>query len=169
MKNKPLIFGLGILLLSLCSLTGAQAQQGGIGLRVGGHTAGISGKYFMRESLALEGILGTGFGRRGFQLTALIEQHADAFSVPGLRWFYGGGAHVGFFKGRYYHKRSSRHYEDSYNRTLTTVGIDGIVGLEYQITEIPLSLSLDFKPFFEGNRDGIFLYGDGALTVRYTF
>ncbi|MBC3538921.1 hypothetical protein ACFSC6_03665 [Rufibacter sediminis] len=169
MRNKHLIFGLGILLLSVFHLNSAQAQTGGIGLRVGGQTGGISGKYFFRDAIAFEGILGTGWGRRGFQLTGLIEFHAPALNVEGLQWFYGGGAHVGVFRGRYYHKPSNKHYVESYNRTLTTVGIDGIVGLEYQITEIPISVGLDFKPFFETNRDGLFLYGDGALTVRYTF
>ncbi|RNI31529.1 hypothetical protein [Rufibacter latericius] len=169
MRNKHLIFGLGILLLSLANLPSAQAQKAGIGLRLGGHTGGISGKYFFRDALAVEALLGTGWGRRGLQLTGLVEIHASAFDVEGLRWFYGGGTHVGFFKGRYYHKPSNRHYAESYNRNLTTVGIDGIVGLEYQITEIPVSLGIDFKPFIETNRDGLFLYGDGALTVRYTF
>ncbi|WP_207435257.1 hypothetical protein [Sabulibacter ruber] len=168
MRNKHLIFGLALVLLSLANLKTAQAQTAGIGLRVGGYAAGITGKYFFRDDLAFEGILGTGFGRRGFQLTGLAEIHAPAFGVQGLQWFYGGGAHVGFFRGRYYHSPSSRHYADSYDRNLTTVGIDGIVGLEYQITEIPISVGIDFKPFFETNRDGLFLYGDGALTVRYT-
>ncbi|GGK63102.1 hypothetical protein ACD591_00560 [Rufibacter glacialis] len=169
MRNKHLIFGLGLLLLSLANLEKAQAQEVGLGLRVGGYSAGISGKYFISESQAIEGILGTGFGRRGFQLTGLLEQHASAFDVQGLRWFYGAGGHIGVFRGRYYYKPTNKHYEESYHRTLATVGIDGIVGLEYQITEIPISLGVDFKPFIEANRDGLFLYGDGALTVRYTF
>ncbi|ALI98420.1 hypothetical protein [Rufibacter tibetensis] len=169
MKNKHLIFGLVLVLLSLTKLESAQAQTVGLGLRVGGYSAGVSGKYFFREDRAIEGILGTGFGRRGFQLTGLLEQHAVAFGIQGLQWFYGAGGHVGIFRGRYYHKPSSKHYEDSYNKTLVTLGVDGIVGLEYQITEIPISVGIDFKPFFEVNRDGLFLYPDGALTVRYTF
>ncbi|WP_210463426.1 hypothetical protein [Rufibacter roseolus] len=169
MRNKHLIFGLGILMLSFANLQIAQAQKAGLGLRVGGYSAGISGKYFFRDAVAFEGILGTGLGRRGFQLTGLFELHAPAFAVPGLQWFYGGGAHVGAFRGRYYFKSSNKHYVENYDRNLATVGIDGIVGLEYQITEIPISLGVDFKPFIETNRAGLFLYGDGALTVRYTF
>jgi hypothetical protein len=169
MKNKHLIFGLAVLLLSFANRESAQAQTVGLGLRVGGYNAGISGKYFFRDNLAIEGILGTGFGRRGFQLTSLVEQHASAFGIEGLQWFYGAGAHIGVFRGRYYHEPSNKHYVDSYNRTLATLGVDGIVGLEYQITEIPISVGIDFKPFIDINRDGLFLYGDGALTVRYTF
>jgi hypothetical protein len=169
MKNKHLIFGLAFLLFSFINLESARAQTVGLGLRIGGYSAGISGKYFFQDDLAIEGILGTGFGRRGFQLTGLLEQHASAFGINGLQWFYGAGAHVGFFNGRYYHKPSNKHYRDSYDRTLATLGLDGIVGLEYQITEIPISVGIDFKPFIDINRDGLFVYPDGALTVRYTF
>lgn len=168
MKNKSVIFGLSLVLLSL-SFGTAKAQKVGVGVRLGGFTAGISGKYYMGDSRAIEGILGTSFGRRGFQLTGLYEIHAGAFGVSNLQWFYGAGAHIGSFQGRYYHKRTYRHYDDSYNKQLTTVGIDGIVGLEYQITEIPISVGLDFKPFIDVNEDGLFLFGDGALTIRYTF
>ncbi|GAB2546470.1 hypothetical protein GCM10027189_31460 [Rufibacter soli] len=169
MKNKHLIFALGLLLFSFGNHFTAQAQKHGVGLRVGGYTSGISGKFFLQPDAALEVILGTGFTRRGFQLTGLYEKHAPALGISSLQWFYGAGAHIGSFRGRYYHPRSYKHYYESYDRTLTTVGIDGIVGLEYQITEIPISLGLDFKPFIEVNRDGLFPFADGALTIRYTF
>lgn len=169
MKSKRLIFGLGLWGLAFGVVDTAQAQVGGIGFRVGGYSAGISGKYFFKDDLAFEGILGNGFSRLGFQMTGLFEKHHPAFGLDGLQWFYGGGAHVGSFKGRHYYRPSHRRYTESYNKSLMTVGIDGIVGLEYQITEIPLSVGLDFKPFIETNQDGVFLLPEGALTVRYTF
>lgn len=141
----------------------------GIGIRVGGLSSGVSGKYFFKDQVAVEGIVGTNFGRRGFHLTGLYEIHAETLGVPGLQWFYGAGAHIGAYKGRYYHDRRYKKYDDSFNKTLITVGIDGIVGLDYQITEIPVSVGIDFKPFLDVNQDGLFLLPDGALTVRYTF
>ncbi|MFC6997336.1 hypothetical protein [Rufibacter roseus] len=168
MKNKSVIFGLGLVLLSL-SFGTAKAQEFGLGVRLGGYTSGITGKYYMGNSRAIEGILGTSFGRRGFQLTGLYEIHADALGIQNLQWFYGVGAHIGSFAGRHYYKRGHKYYHDSYHDQLTTVGIDGIVGLEYQITEIPISVGLDFKPFIDVNQDGLFLFPDGALTIRYIF
>ncbi|MBA9078102.1 MULTISPECIES: hypothetical protein [Rufibacter] len=169
MKKLRFIFGLSLLWCCLFSVTQARAQQHGVGIRVGGLSSGISGKYFLNGSAAIEAIIGTSFGRKGFHLTGLYELHASALGVPGLQWFYGAGAHIGSYKGRYYHDRTYKHYYDSANKTLATVGIDGIVGLEYQITEIPVSVGIDFKPFLDVNQDGLFLFPDGALTVRYTF
>lgn len=156
-------------MLLLLAWNPVQAQKVGVGVRLGGYTSGLSGKYYADDRVAYEGIIGTSFGRRGVQLTGLYELHADALGLQNLRWFYGIGGHVGFFKSRYYYKYGNKHYPDAAGEPLTTVGIDGIVGLEYQITEIPISLGLDFKPFIDVNRDGVFLFGDGALTIRYTF
>jgi hypothetical protein len=49
------------------------------------------------------------------------------------------------------------------------IGVDGQIGLEYVFEEIPLNLSIDWKPAF--NIIGItnFWAGDAALSVRYTF
>ncbi|WP_192821951.1 hypothetical protein [Rufibacter sp. LB8] len=170
MKNKILIFAAAVVLTCLGQT--AQAQQAsnlGVGARVGGFSSGVSVKYFYRENVALEGVVGTNFGRKGFHLLGLYELHAPAFNVRNLQWFYGAGAHVGSYKGRYYHERTYAGYNDSYDKTLTTMGIDGIVGLEYKIAEIPIQVSTDFKPFLDVNRDGLFLLPDWSLTVRYSF
>ncbi|MGV3539195.1 MAG: hypothetical protein ACO1OQ_05250 [Rufibacter sp.] len=169
MKKVRIIFGLSFLLFSLSLVNTAAAQQTGLGIRIGTYSTGISGKYFLQENIALEGIIGTDFSRSGFQITGLYELHANALNIPGLQWFYGAGAHFGTFKGRYYHQRTYEHYYDSFDKTLTTLGVDGIVGLEYKIAEIPITAGIDFKPFLDVNQDGVFLFGDGALTVRYTF
>lgn len=175
MKKTHFLLSLSLFLLSFAFLPNAFGQQyaqvgsGGVGLRIGGLSSGISAKYFFRDDLAVEGILGTSFGRRGFQFTALFEQHMPITKIEGLYWFFGGGGHVGAYKGRYYYDRSNKHFQKSYDKTLATVGIDGIIGLDYKIAELPLSVGVDFKPFLDANQDGFFLYGDGALTIRYTF
>jgi hypothetical protein len=170
MKNTCLNFGATLALLFLCQTSWAQTGSNlSVGARIGGFSSGISVKYFYRENVALEGVVGTNFGRKGLHLLGLYEIHAPAFKVPNLQWFYGAGAHVGSYKGRYYHERTYPGYYDSFDKTLTTVGIDGIVGLEYKIAEIPILVSTDFKPFLDVNRDGLFLLPDWALTVRYSF
>lgn len=50
---------------------------------------------------------------------------------PKLRWFIGGGAHVGTWSG--------------WNDDLI-IGLNGILGVEYTFDEIPLNLGLDWKP-----------------------
>jgi len=168
MKNKCIIFGLSLVLLSF-SLPRAQAQELGVGVRLGGYTSGLSVKYYRGDNTAFEGILGTSLSRRGVQLTGLYEIQASALGVPNLQWFYGAGAHLGSFSRQQYHRRGNKYYNYVGDKQLFTLGIDGIVGLEYQITEIPITVGLDFKPFIDVNGDGVFLLPDGALTVRYTF
>ena len=55
------------------------------------------------------------------------------------------------------------------NNSRLVIGVDGQIGLEYVFEEIPLNLSIDWKPAF--NIIGItnFWAGDAALSVRYTF
>lgn len=162
--------GLALVALSFLSIAPqAKAQKLGLGVRLGGYTSGVSGKYYLNDNAAIEGIVGTSFGRRGVQITGLYQLHAPALGLPNLQWFYGAGAHVGSFERGYYYKHHHKHHNGPYKEKLTTVGLDGIVGLEYQITEIPFTIGLDFKPFIDVNGDGVFLFPDGALTIRYMF
>jgi hypothetical protein len=86
----------------------------------------VSVKYFMQEDRAVEGLIafGTHFGIGG-----LYEIHRALNATPGLKWYYGGGAYVGF---------------DSQHNTY--LGPTGVVGLDYKFDRIPLNLSLDWKP-----------------------
>ena len=74
----------------------AQDYRFGIGLRLSNSTPtlnnSISGKYNVTDRSAVEGLVS--FGSR-FGLGALLELHQN-FSTPGLRWFYGAGAYVGW-------------------------------------------------------------------------
>lgn len=92
-----------------------------------------------------------------------------------MDWFYGLGAHIGFYNEGYYGYKCDRdgyydkdgdwHRGECKDR-YTTVGIDGILGLEYQFNEIPFSIGLDIKPYFDfvGRGDH---FGDGAFSIRY--
>jgi len=129
--------------------TSAVAQNNGIdlGLRVGmGRSnikTGISGRYFLDNDVAVEGILslsGSGgvalFGQKYFPLD------------NGLRFFAGGGAYLGF---------SSRNL----------LGISGIAGIEYQFEEYPISVSFDWKPELNLIDNARFNGVPVALTARY--
>lgn len=154
------------LLLVLTLAFGAQAQSGyttGIGLR-GGSASGLTVKHFISGDAAIEGILSTRFKHRGTTITVLYEKHAPAFNAAGLQWYYGVGGHVGFYDGHYYYDRHHDHYDDG---RVYGLGIDGILGLEYYIRDIPFTIGADIKPYINIPFGGG--YWDSALHVRYVF
>lgn len=123
---------------------------------------GLSVKTFLSSGSAFEGILHA--REHGILLTGLYEIHKAAFNVNRLNWFYGVGAHVGSFRGGYYKNSDGTYYTENF----ITVGIDGILGLEYHLTEIPFTIGVDIKPFFDIISPG-FGYWDGGFTLRYAF
>jgi hypothetical protein len=138
----------------------AQDYQTGIGLR-GGYTSGITFKHFISEAHAFEVIVGSRW--RGVNITGLYEFHRPAFEVEGLNWFYGGGAHIGVFRGY-----SGGPWDNFRGEQFMQVGVDGIVGLEYKIPPIPISLSFDIKPMLSLYRHTGFFF-DSAFSARYVF
>jgi hypothetical protein len=116
--------------------------------------AGISFKTFVKQNRAFEAI--GFFWNKGFRLTGLYEIHGDISGAPGLKWYIGPGAHVGFYDG------------DEVDGS-ASVGIDGVLGLDYKINGAPINFSLDWQPSFEfGNSKG-FVGSWGGFAVRYTF
>ncbi len=131
----------------------------GIGIR-GGLSSGLTVKHFLGDKSAVEGILSSRWN--GFNITGLYELHAPAFDTPRLHWYYGAGGHIGFWSGRKNHPW----FEDG---THTVIGVDGIIGLEYNIGPIPFSISLDWKPAFNLiGYSGLWI-DEFALSIRYTF
>lgn len=169
-KYYVLLFLISSLVLNELS---AQDYKTGIGLR-GGWIGGLTVKHFIKEGKALEGIFSSGWGYRGYQITGLYEVHKAAFTkdeVKGFFWFYGAGAHFGGgYKYKEWHPTGSwtGYYTD---HRYSTFGIDGIFGLEYKIEEIPITLSLDIKPFIEFSNysNYPFRFWDGAFSIRFVF
>ncbi len=153
MKKYVLIV---ILFLSVNSLVKAQDYENAVGLRFG-LSNGVTLKHFISTSDAVEGILSTRWG--GFNLTGLYERHTSAFDTDGLYFFYGAGAHIGSFNNSWFADTDSH----------IVIGIDGIIGLEYVFTEVPLNLSLDWKPGFNLIGYTGFWGDELALSVRYMF
>ena len=132
-----------------------------MGVRAGWPTA-ISVKHFLNKTWAMEGLVTGRF--RGIGATILFEKHKAAFTESGLYWFYGGGAHGSFFSGQYYRGPHS----DLYKKDSFSYGVDGIIGLEYFIADIPFTVGIDFKPAVEINYGPYFEFGS-AITIRYAF
>ena len=136
-----------------------------LGVKVYPGTGGgaVTLKHFINKGAALEA-LGS-FWERGGRITGLYEFHWDIPGAPGLKWYVGPGAHLGFYRGKYYRDRDIDDIRGNY----VAIGVDGVIGLDYKFNNIPLNLSADWQPSFDfGKYDGF--YGDfGGISARYTF
>ena len=112
--------------------------------------AGVSIKTFIKENNAIE-LVGY-FDRFGTRITGLYEFHGNLSTEGSLKWYVGPGAHVSIYKNS------------------TAVGIDGVVGIDYKFSNIPLNLALDWQPAFElGGADRNGFYGNwGGFAIRFT-
>lgn len=156
---KKILF-ITAILISVAFVTNAQEYNTGIGIR-GGPSNGLTVKHFISDDTALEGLFATRWG--GFNLTGLYEIHALAFDTPRLYWYYGFGAHVGFWDG----KKNDYWFEESGHYTV--LGIDGILGIEYNIENIPFNISLDWKPGLNIIGYTGFWGDEAAISVRFVF
>lgn len=171
---KKLLFALGISVLCLTVFTdNAYAQrradyQTSAGLRLSGWY-GVSIKHFFQGTSAIEGIVHSRWD--GIKITGLYEKHMPAFDEPGLKFYYGGGAHLGFVGSTYIYHRDINYYNRYDGGSQGLFGIDGIVGVEYTIQEIdvPLNISLDWKPTVDFAPWARFGGAELGLTVRYIF
>ncbi|WP_374949146.1 hypothetical protein [Mucilaginibacter sp.] len=133
------------------------------GLKFGGYENGLSVKYFMNSTTALEGILG--IRNHGAVVTGLYELHQQIFNAEGLRLYYGAGAHIGAVgRGEFKTFGDDKYYNS--NRIL--IGADGVLGLEYKIPEAPIAISLDINPRLELATGPFFDLAPG-LGLKYTF
>lgn len=158
-----------ILSLSVAAVS-AQGYKTGIGFRLSGWNSGITIKQSVGGSSAIEGIVALRY--RSVILTGLYEKHTAFPSAEGLSWFFGGGAHIGFYNDGYdyyyYNYRGNKVYVYKDNGSPTTgFGADFILGLAYKFKKAPVDLSLDVKPFVDFV-DGFTGNWDGALSIRFT-
>jgi len=152
-----------LILLFSTVYTNAQDYLTAVGLR-GGLFSGISVKQNLYEDHCLEIILSAREG--GFNITLLAEKQQMAFNNMHWFWYYGAGAHTGFWPEVIFQYPWNNRLPPSGSRFV--VGVDAIGGLEYTFDQIPLNFSLDFKPSLNFIPLGFFCEGL-ALSVRYTF
>lgn len=154
MKKVLLLFAFsfvaGIISLSAQDYKLGSDYQLGVGIRLstGEPTINnsISIKYFLTATTAAEGLVS--FGNR-FGVGGLYEMH-QSLNSPGMRWFYGGGGYIG-----------------TQHRTVY-LGPMGVLGLDYKFSQIPLNLSLDWKPELDVLPRINFVPDALALTARFT-
>lgn len=146
-----------IFLFTMFNIANAQYSDA-VGLRLGADT-GLSYKHNFNEYNGIEAMV---FRRwSGLGAAVLLEHQNGLGSSADFYWFYGYGAHVVSYDGKYI---SSGIGDGSF----TAVGVDVCVGIEYMIPGVPFSASIDMRPAFDIIGRFGFASG-GAFTLRYTF
>jgi len=117
----------------------------------------ISLKHFLSESTAVEALFSFG---DPLALGAMLEVH-NRLATEGLNWFYGGGGYLGFVKVYDPNRKV--------NDTEVNFGAMGVLGLDYKFMNLPLNLSLDWKPELNIVNDITFEPSAIGLSVRFVF
>lgn len=135
----------------------AQDYRTGLGIRLSSHgpvvNNSVTFKYFMNESTALEALFSFS---DPVAIGGLVEFHKPITATDGLKWFYGAGAYIGFESNK-----------DTVNHTL--MGGQGIIGLDYKFQNLPLNLTLDWKPELNIIDDINFEPAAIGFSIRFTF
>lgn len=138
------------------------------GIRAG-YTGGIEFRIYTDELNSYKFLLGS--RQDGAVIHAFKEFHRPGlFSFTDqLNFVYGGGLHVGYerWDQRFYRTNASYYVTN----TDFIAGIDGLAGLEYLFLEIPISLGIEVKPYFDlfGREVFDLQLFDFAFTVKYHF
>lgn len=145
----------------------SQSYKTSYGVRTG-YTSGFMAQFIIDDNKYFNSILS--FRNRGLQVTGLRQFYKD-FSVKGtnLHMYYGYGAHVGYSNYHFNYNYHSEIYITYEKRFCPEIGIDGNLGAEYHLTNMPFAICLDYKPFLQiiGN-DFLETHSDWALTFKYT-
>lgn len=150
---------------SILTVGSVNAQNSGyktaLGVRLSSSNAminnSVSVKHFLNDKMAIEGLLSFG---DPLAIGALVELH-QPMTASGLTWYYGGGAYIGFLKK----------VNTTTQKTTTdpNFGAQGVIGLDYKFNNIPLNLSLDWKPELNIVTDINFEPAAIGFTARFTF
>ena len=168
---KKAIPTLIIILFTLSAFSQVYEKQ--VGLRLG-VTPGITGKIIKNDRAAIEGILG--FRNGGLQMYALLESYHPIIKTNTQRWmmYFGGGGHLGYLNGynrvRRWSNTSGYYYEEQ-RVAGPVIGLDGVIGSEYTFHNVPITLAVEFKPFFELQNFNKFRvnFWDFGFGIKYSF
>lgn len=87
--------------------------------------------------------------------------------VKGLDWYVGVGPQFRSERVRYVYDYYGRRVVEDVNEI--DLGIDGVIGLEYNFDDMPLSIAADATLFMEIFNDPFFPWGQAGLAIRYNF
>lgn len=161
-----------IFFISVVLFTGNQAHaqlptQHAIGARFGSAT-GINYRYSLSGDRAVEGIMSiqSNSTTSRFRIVGLYEYHKP-LPFDNFSWFYGFGGSIGSFTYKSYTNENGQHIPKN---TELSLSIDGVVGMEYNIPESPISLTLDLKPYLDFLQEStIRVFDPVGFSIRYNF
>ncbi len=142
-----------VLMIAIVSSASAQYKSA-VGLRLG-NSSGLTAKMGFGKRMTMEGQITTRW--KGVNFTVLAEITNQLPDTPGLAWYYGIGANIGFWDDP----------DSNENSTELFLGADGIIGMEYTFPDIPLNLALDWKPYLNIITRTHFVWDEFALSIRY--
>jgi hypothetical protein len=166
------ISGILALLLMACINLSAQISTRQAGVRLG-YRSGIFYQVSSETGNAETGFNALlSFNNRGLQLTGLkiiYENSLNGIS-PNLYFGWGYGGHAGYV----YSDHVKALGEDYYfydKRFCPLIGVDGWLSAEYRIRDIPVIVSLNYKPYFEITIPAFvrFMPADFAFSFSYVF
>ena len=150
-----------IAIISCVNTVNAQDYKTAIGIRLSSSAAmvnnSISFKQFITEKTAIEALVSFG---DPLALGALIEFHKP-LAASGLKYYYGVGGYLGFVK--------TYNPNKNINETDANLGAQGVIGLDYKFSNVPLNISLDWKPELNIVTDINFEPAAVGFTARFTF
>lgn len=150
-----------IAVISSTQTLSAQDYRTGLGVRLSSSNAmqnnSISIKQFISSKTAIEGLFTFG---DPLALGALLEFHKP-LSPAGLTYFYGAGGYIAFVK--------TVNVNTQKTSTDPNFGAQGVIGLDYKFNNIPLNISLDWKPELNIVSDINFEPAAIGFSARFTF
>ena len=158
-----------LFILGLSSTVFSQYYAKEVGMR-GGYTSGITFRVNLEENLSYEAQLS--YRDNGGIFTMIRQQHLEMGMDRGGNWefIYGFGMHAGFYFTDTYRILFREVY---FGREIFTpvFGMDGYVGIDYQLQDVPMSFGVSFQPFMEISLKQVFGINlwDFGFSVRYRF
>jgi len=165
MKNLYTI----IILLCLSPAAFSQFYHKEVGAR-GGYSSGITFRINLEETLSYEAQLN--YRDHGGIITIFRQKHME-FGMDRMgnwEFLYGFGIHTGFYYTDSYKILNREIY---YGRDIFTpvLGMDGYLGIDYKLVEVPMSFGVSFQPYMEISMKAVFGINlwDFGFHVRYMF
>ncbi|MCF7833131.1 MAG: hypothetical protein K9N05_06115 [Candidatus Marinimicrobia bacterium] len=155
-----------LITLTLTTIAIAQDSKFDAGLRLGimNNFGGISARYSLSETSKVEALVSTP-GFNGVIFTGMYQIHKQIGDVEDLSWYFGGGIHLGNWKGA-----TSTWNGSTWVSRDFALGLDAIIGVQYNMGSLinfPLLLSLDYKPAYDIFGYWATNWGGVALSIRY--
>lgn len=151
MKKLFLVLFLGTVLSSV-----ATAQPRSIGLRLGGNQELTIQQYLNGQSQFLQIDAGMFYGSKGLQATVTYNWLSQSLNSPAFSLYGGFGLALGYswadndWYPRFLDTKApdyqTKWNERVANRRYFFTGVVGHFGIEYKFDEIPVAISLDYRP-----------------------